>query len=221
MKGYLINYKQISLLLLIYNLSFNLEATTLRNVEPIEVIEKSDRVAHVQVLEAKVVEFETNEDEIDIPSCGTNVRARILYDYIENEEKFVEFSIADSIEVGTEYLIFLRKEDSKDWYSGQWGPPMILVDESGEPIDESEGIDDSTSNCLNQIHSLKADSFPQRAIKIDYDDYLVFELNNMLIPEEVRIKTLGEGSIIQQYNQTLVNFNDFHDYLKKLIKSSK
>ncbi|MFY0670322.1 MAG: hypothetical protein JXQ95_19975 [Alteromonas stellipolaris] len=188
------------------------QATTLMNVEPIEVVERSAFVAHVQVLEAKYLELESPSSEIS--TCGTNVKAKVIFDYFGGEEKHVMFSTFDNIEVGSEYLIFLHEQDSKEWFNFEWNS-FFIRDE------DFDSLDKVTLQCLEMTRVLKSDSFPQRAIKIDFEGNLIFELNNMLIPKSVKIKLIGEGSIIQQYNQTLVEFKGFDLYLKELIRSNK
>ncbi|WOH36032.1 hypothetical protein RI844_11685 [Thalassotalea fonticola] len=189
--------------------TFNAYATTLANVEPIDVIKNSSRVIHVQVLEARYKELTPEENDY-IPTCGTNVTAKVIHDYFGIEGKEIVFSIFGNIEVGSEYLVFLNKKNSAEWFKEEWWRSFVEEDE----------ISSQAINCLKDSNDLKASSFPQRAIKIDYDYNLVFELNNMLIPKEVNIKTGKDSIIIMQYNQTLVSFQDFDKYLKNLIKSN-
>lgn len=165
-----------------------------------------------KVVEVEFLEYELEAQELaEIPTCGTNVKARVIHDYLGFEQEQIAFSTFGEIEVGSEYLVFLQSLSSKKWYKNQMWGHFFTPSE----------LDQSTVRCLSKTNELKANSFPQRAIKINYENYLVFELNNMLIPADVKIKNSGESSVIMQYNQNLVLFSDFDKYLRELIRSNK
>ena len=92
---------KLSIFVLFNSIIGNLIATTLGNVEPIEVVERSERVAFVLIVEATLKELTPEKGKmIHVPFCSINVKAKIIHDYFGVKDTYIDFYTNGSIEVG-------------------------------------------------------------------------------------------------------------------------
>lgn len=204
------------LLIFIVVFSFNMSASILLDIPPLELIKDSKRVLHIKVVQATLKEYTPEKSEfygfdgVSPQDCGVNIRARILYDYLGEKDDEIVFTVASALDVGYEYLVFLSESTLEGWFTDVYG----------------RGLDSKTHECREKTHLLKAEDFPQRAILIApyYDaeahemltERLFFGSNNLLLPEKMPHEIVETGHL-SQHAIYRVPFQDYHEYLIKLI----
>ncbi|MGH8110076.1 MAG: hypothetical protein ACREO1_15315 [Arenimonas sp.] len=178
------------------------------------VVEESSVVAHITVVRAEALELhEVQAEAGQVSNCGFNVKARIETAYKGSYRKFVEFSTDEQMDVGGEYLAFMKPEENASWYLGNW---------FGRSEKDELGIAEVA--CVRKLKYLKSDASPQRLIPLDSDGMLHVSRSDIAFPETVEFSAVQLGGLesgMDQDNAGLVVFSSLDAYLKKITSGNK